>query len=307
MLPTNWYSFDELIFVFQETSVKESVQVNKPTDQETVSEQPDNSHLWTEELKKEVQNLEAQSEKHAAKQDIHEGNQNDVRTTNKQETTGGENVNDVTQSDSPEKTKDENSQEFLHVHSSDEHINEGNLKSTEQSGLTETNEQKTETQSKTYQSKDSTHQETKDDGSGSKASQHLEDIEVETETKSQQIKKKKTKLKKGQGKRKTTEHEEMDEWADEDYYDDDDDQPYDEDMDEDLDDDEPLEGSEDSDNFAPGKDYSEEETDSIDSWQMTEKPLDESEDFSDEEDDRKIKEQEVLQEEIKQLKGEYAT
>ena len=40
---------------------------------------------------------------------------------------------------------------------------------------------------------------------------------------------------------------------------------------------------------------------------MTEKPLDESEDFSDEEDDRKIKEQEVLQEEIKQLKGEYAT
>lgn len=306
MLPTNWYSFDELIFVFQETSVKESVQVNKPTDQETVSEQPDNSHLWTEELKKEVQNLEAQSEKHAAKQDIHEGNQNDVRTTNKQETTGGENVNDVTQSDSPEKTKYENSQEFLHVHSSDEHINEGNLKSTEQSGLTETNEQKTETQSKTYQSKDSTHQETKDDGSGSKASQHLEDNEVETETKSQQIKKKKTKLKKGQGKRKTTEHEEMDEWADEDYYDDDD-QPYDEDMDEDLDDDEPLEGSEDSDNFAPGKDYSEEETDSIDSWQMTEKPLDESEDFSDEEDDRKIKEQEVLQEEIKQLKGEYAT
>ena len=196
------------------------------------------------------------------------------------------------------------------MHSSDEHIKEENLKSAEQLGLTETSDQKTETQSKNYQSEDSTRQGTKDDGSGFKASQHLEDNEVETETKSQQSKKKKTKLKKGRGKRKTTEHEEMDEWADEDYYgddDDDDDEPYDEDMDEDLDDDEPLEGSEDSDDFATGKDYSEEETDSIDSWQMTEKPLDESEDFSDEDDDHKIKEQEELQEEIKQLKGEYAT
>ena len=307
MLPTNWYSFDELVLVFQETNVKDSVQVNKPTDQETLSEQADNSHLWTEELKKEVQNLEAQSEKHAAKQDSHDGNQNDVHTTNKQETTATENVNDVTQSDY-EKTKDENNQEFLHVHSSNEHIKEENLKTAEQLGLTETSEQKTETQSKNYQAEDSTHQETKDDVSGSKASQHLEDSEVGTETKSQQRSKKKTKLKKVRGKRKTIEHEQMDEWTDDDYYgDDDDDEPYDEDMDEDLDGDEPLEGSEDFDGFVTRKDYSEEETDSIDSWQMTEKPLDESEDLNDEEDDLKIKEQEVLQEEIKQLKGEYAT
>ena len=194
------------------------------------------------------------------------------------------------------------------MHSSNEHIKEDNLKTAEQLGLTETSEQKTETQSKNYQAEDSTHQETKDDAYGSKASQHLEDSEVGTETKSPQSSKKKTKLKKGRGKRKTTKHEEMDEWADDEYYGDDDDyEPYDEDIDEDLDDDEPLEGSEDFDGFVTRKDYSEEETDSIDSWQMTEKPLDESEDLSDEEDDRKIKEQEVLQEEIKQLKGEYAT
>lgn len=37
-------------------------------------------------------------------------------------------------------------------------------------------------------------------------------------------------------------------------------------MDEDLDDDEFLEGLEDFDNFVFGKDYSEEEIDSIDSW-----------------------------------------
>lgn len=191
------------------------------------------------------------------------------------------------------------------MHSSDEHLKEENIKSDEQLGLSETSEQKTETQGKNYQFEDSPNQETKDDGSGSEASQHLEDNEVETKMKSQQSKKKKTKLKKGRVKKKTTEHEEMDEWADDDYYGDDDDEPYDEDMDEDLDDDEPLEGSEVSDDFATGKDYSEEETDSIDSWQMTEKPLDESEDFIDEEDDRKIKEQEELQEEIKQLKGEW--
>ena len=187
------------------------------------------------------------------------------------------------------------------MHSSDEHLKEENLKADEQVGLSDTSEQKTETQGKNYQSEDSTHQET-----GSEAPQHSEDNEVEASTKSPQSNKKKTKLKKGWSKKKTAEHEEMDEWADEDYYrgDDDDDEQYDEDMDEDLDDDEPLEGSEDSDDFATGKDYSEEETDSIDSWQMTEKPLDESEDFSDE-DDRKIKEQEELQEEIKQLKGEY--
>ena len=64
-------------------SVKEVVQVNEPTDQGTLSEQTDNSNLWTEELKKEVQNLETQSEKYAAKQDSHEANQNKVHTKNR--------------------------------------------------------------------------------------------------------------------------------------------------------------------------------------------------------------------------------
>ena len=200
------------------------------------------------------------------------------------------------------------------MHSSDEHLKEENLKSDEQLSLSKTSdetdrqEQKTATQGTNYHSEDSTRRETKDDklGSGSEASQRLKDNEVETKAKSPQSKKMKTKLKKGRGKRKITEHEEMDEWADEDDYGvvDDDDEPYDEEMDEDLDDDEPLEGSEDSDDFAGGKDYNEEETDSIESWQMTEKPLDESDDFGDE-DDRKIKEQEELQEEIKQLKGKW--
>ena len=279
VLLTNCYY--ELVLVFQETNVKESVQVDNPTDQKTLTEQTDNSNLWTEELNQEVQNLETQSEKHAAKQDSH---------------------------------KDENSHEFIHVHSSDEHLKKENLKSNEELDLSKTSdgtdrqEQKTETQGKIYQSKDSTHQETKDDklGSDSETSQHLEDSKMETKTKSSQRNKKTAKLKQGQSKKKTTDHDEMAEWADDDYYGvDDDDEPYDEDMDEDLDDEEPLEGSEDTEDFPSGKEYSEVETDSIESWQMTEKPLDESEDFSDEEGDHKIKEQEELQEEIKQLKGKW--
>jgi len=195
------------------------------------------------------------------------------------------------------------------VHSSDKHLKKENLKSNEELGLSKTSdgtdkqEQKTETQGKIYQSKDSTYQETKDE-----TSQHLEDSKMETKTKSPQRNKKTAKLKQGQGKKKTTDHDEMAEWADEDYYgvddDDDDDEPYDEEMDEDLDDEEPLEGSEDTEDFPSGKEYSEVETDSIESWQMTEKPLDESEDFSDE-GVHKIKEQEELQEEIKQLKGKW--
>ena len=282
VLLTNCYY--ELVLVFQETNVKESVQVDKPTDQETLTEQTDNSNLWTEELNKEVQNLETQSEKHAAKQDSH---------------------------------KDENSHEFIHVHSSDEHLNKENLKSNEELDLSKTSdgtdrqEEKTETQGKIYQSKDSTHRETKDDklGSDSETSQHLEDSKMETKTKSSQRNKKTAKLKRGQSKKKTTDHDEMAEWADDDYYgvddDDGDDEPYDEDMDEDLDGEEPLEESEDTEDFPSGKEYGEVETDSIESWQMTEKPLDESEDFSDEEGDHKIKEQEELQEEIKQLKGKW--
>lgn len=203
------------------------------------------------------------------------------------------------------------------MHSSDEHLKKENLKlSNEELGLSKTSdgtdkqEQKTETQGKIYQSKDSTYQETKDDklGSDSETSQHLEDSKMETKTKSPQRNKKTAKLKQGQGKKKRTDHDEMAEWAEEDYYgvdDDDDDEPYDEEMDEDLDDEEPLEGSEDTEDFPSAKEYSEVETDSIDSWQMTEKPLDESEDFSDEEGDHKIKEQEELQEEIKQLKGKW--
>ena len=271
------------------------MQGNKPTNQETLKEQTDTLNSWTEELAKEVQNLEMQSEKHAAKQNSHKDDQakikEDVQITSKQETSGTENVNEATQSDSSQKTEDVvDSQEYLHVHSSDEHIKEENSKSDEQLDLKKSSDGNDKQDTTNPES-----QKTTDDklDSGSESTEHLEDEEVKEKKKTSQSNKKKTKLKKGRGKKKTVEQEEMDEWDDEDDYGDDD-EPYDEDMDEELDDDEPLEGAEDLD---------EEETDSIESWKMAEKPLDESENFGDEEDDSKIKEQEELQEEIKQLKG----
>lgn len=271
-------------FVFQEINIKEPVQDNKANNQETLSEQTDNSNLWTEELAKEVQNIETQSQKHAAKQDSH---------TNTKDIPGAENVR-----------QDVDSEEFLHVHSSDEHLKEENPKSDEKLDLsksrdeTDKQEQTTEIHNENHPSLENS-QETKDDkfDAGSEAAEKLEDEKVKETKEKTQSNKKKARAKKGRAKKKLIESEEMDEWADEDDYGDVD-EPYEEDMDhEDMDDEDPLEGTEDP-------DYNGEETDSIESWKMTEKPLEESEDFGDEEDESsKFKEQEELQEEIKQLKG----
>ena len=135
-----------------------------------------------------------------------------------------------------------------------------------------------------------------DSGTGAAAhSERVDGKENKKET-SQQIKRKKSQTRKGRAKKKLIERERIEDWSDnDDYYDD-----VDELYDDDVDDDETMD-----DDVLSEKGLNDEETDSIDSWKMTEKPLDESEDFDDEYDDDKLKEQEDLQEEIKQLKGRY--
>ena len=111
---------------------------------------------------------------------------------------------------------------------------------------------------------------------------------------------KKSQTRKVRAKKKLIERERIEDWSDNDDYYDDVDELYDDDVDDDMEDDETMD-----DDVLSEKGLNDEETDSIDSWKMTEKPLDESEDFDDEYDDDELKEQEDLQEEIKQLKGRY--
>ena len=107
---------------------------------------------------------------------------------------------------------------------------------------------------------------------------------------SQRHEEKKQNSKKGRTRKKHIEHDEIDEWGSEDDLDDIDGEPYDEDFDDDV--------VVDSEMDDIGDDV-----DSLDEWKMSEKPLDEDHNFVDEDVDSKQKEQEELQEEIKQLKG----
>ena len=138
--------------------------------------------------------------------------------------------------------------------------------------------------------------------SGTGAAAHLEKVDGKENKKEtlQQIKRKKSQTRKGRAKKKLIERERIEGWSDNDDYYDDVDELYDDNMDDDMEDDETMD-----DDVLSEKGLNDEETDSIDSWKMTEKPLDESEDFDDEDDDDELKEQEDLQEEIKQLKGRY--
>lgn len=267
----------------EESVMKDSTQGDKPRTEETPSEQIDNLDLWSEELKKEVHNIEALSQLHEAGQSSEQLNTN----LNSQKA----------YSDNKEKISEGEKKHF-----SEESRGDRTAKLNGKAQLTKSIEENSNKEEKLGEDNIDSSPETTDDkfDSGLEAATHSERRNGKDRKKEtlRQRNKKKSQTRKGRAKTKSIEQEGIDDWSDEDdYYDDDDDEPYDDDMDDDIEDDEAMD-----DDVMSEKGLNEEETDSIDSWKMTEKPLDESEDFDDEDNDDKLKDQEDLQEEIKQLK-----
>ena len=334
---------------------------NKQTNEQTLNTETDNLPSWREELTKEVNDIERQSEKHAKKNDadqVMDLNEKDISSDSSNAEKKAEGTQEVPHRDSSENIKDIGSAELSHVHVADEHKVEDNSKSDEkdsskqsdeikttrnddlgeqeqdqesassehsqvavesaekaeqpvneqheeptethqqqQQDSTETQQQQqepTETQQQQQEPRESQKEKAQADDSRQQiidgAKEQLEEEgKGAQKTTGQYNSKKKVKGKKGRSRKKMIEPEEMDEWANEDDFGDFDDESYDEDFDEDVEDNEMEDLNED--------------TDSIDSWKMTEKPLDEAEDLGDEEDYSKLKEQEDLEEEIKHLKG----
>lgn len=263
--------------------VKDSTQGDKPRIEETPSELTDHLDLWSEELKKEVHNIETLSQLNEA------GQSSEHKNTDLN--------NQKAYSDSKEKISEGEKKYF-----SGESTGDRTAKSNGKLHLTKSSEENVKEEEKLGEDNVDSSPETIDDkfDSGLDAAAHSERGNGKERKKEtlQQSNKKKSHTGKGRAKKKLNEQEGIDDWSDEvDYYDDNDDEPYDDDMDDDIEYDEAMD-----DVVISEKGLNEEETDSIDSWKMTEKPLDESEDFDNEEDDDKLKEQEDLQEEIKQLK-----
>ena len=254
---------------------------NDPISEETLNKETENLESWKDALEKEVRNIIEQSEKHAAEEESHKADQTmDLNEKNAHTSEETKNIYDVPQSDSSQSTKD--SAEFSKVHVVHEQGKSDDPKADERLDSEKGNE---EVKSEQLDHKNS-----------EAAEKQLSEEEVKgTPTNAgQQKDKKKPKSKKGQKHKKTIEQEEMDEWGSGDDFGDVVDEPFDEDLGDDI------EGGDDMEDFS-------EEADSIDSWKISEKPLDEAEDFGDEEVDDKLKEQEDLQEEIKQLKGFIST
>lgn len=252
-----------------EVSKKKAVEHNQANSEQTLKKEPENSESWKEYLTKEVNNILEQSEKHATKQENHESDQ--VMDLNGKSVQSSEVPDEakshvVFESDSVQNAKD--SVEFSDVRVVEEHVKDDSAKADDKADFTKQNEQN---------SVDAKRQpsEEKMKGNADETGQYKD--------------RKKPKPKKGRSRKKLIEREEIDDWGNEDDYDDIDDDPYDEVMDDDMEDGEMEDFSEDA--------------DSINSWKMSEKPLDEAEDL-DEDLDSKLKEQEDLQEEIKQLKEE---
>lgn len=299
---------------------KEAVQHNEQTTEKKLNKETDNQQSWREELVEEVKQIVEQSEKHAAKADIEEANQErdlnekDIKDTGKEMEV--ENTHEVPPSDHVQNIEDIDGAEFSSVNVVDEKKKEDVFKSSEslesikQSDYIETAEnsdsgektpgnddssnkdnQKVEEADMAEKSIDAQQQQQptetlnkKDHEDGGKIQAGEERRGEEVKTGQYDIKSKaKAKAKKGRSRKKVIEREGMDEWDSDDY---DDIDPYDEGFDDEVDDDEIEDFYEDP--------------DSTESWKVSEKPLDEAEELSDE-DVGKIKEE--LQEEIKQLKG----
>ena len=291
---------------------KEAVQHNEQTTEQKLNKETDiNRQSWREELVEEVKQIIEQSEKHAAKADIEEANQErdlnekDIKDTEKG--MEGENSHEVPPSDPVQNIADADGAEFSSLHVVDEKLKEGVSKSSEilesskQSDYIETAEnsdsgekkpgnddssnkdnQKSIDDQQQQQPTETLNKKDQEDGGKMQAGEEKRGEEVKTGQYDKKSKAK-AKAKKGHGRKKVTERDGMDEWDSDDY---DDIDPYDEGFDDEVDDDEIEDFYEDP--------------DSIESWKMSEKPLDEAEELSDE-DVSKIKED--LQEEIKQLKG----
>lgn len=321
----------------QEDNSKETVEHNDPTSEQTLNEQTDNFESWKDDLAREVNNIVEQSEKHGANKESDgtdqdtDINKKDAHSSDTIKKPDGGNVQEGPQSDSLPNNKDVDSAEFSHVHVVDEGVkdeapkSEEKLDSVKQSGETEETKKDDsivqnqgqeaasdrqgqgdgkassaaeESVEKEQQTTETLHEKVQSEDVSNQNSEDTKEQSSKEEVKGAQKKagqydhsKKKSKAKKGRGRKKILDHEEMDEWGNEqDDYGDIDDESYDEDMDDDIEDGE-------MDDFNE-----EEDADSIDSWKMSERPLEEAEDFGDEEDGKR-KEQEDLQEEIKQLKG----
>ena len=299
---------------------KEAVQHNEQTTEQKLNKETDNRQSWREELVEEVKQIVEQSEKHAAKADIEEANQErdlnekDIKDTGKG--MEGENSHEVPPSDPVQNIEDVDGAEFSSAHVVDEKQKEDVSKSSE---ILESSKQSDYIE--TAENSDSGEKKPGNDDSSNKDNQKVEEadmaeksiddqqqqqptetlnkkdqedggkIQAGEERRGEEVKtgqydkksKAKAKAKKGRGRKKVTERDAMDEWDSDDY---DDIDSYDEGFDDEVDDDEIEDFYEDP--------------DSIESWKMSEKPLDEAEELSDE-DVSKIKED--LQEEIKQLKG----
>lgn len=300
---------------------KEAVQHNEQTTEQKLNkETDDNPQSWREELVEEIKQIVEQSEKHAAKADIEEANQErdlnekDIKDTGKG--MEGENSHEVPPGDPVQNIEDVDGAEFSSVHVVDEKQKEDVSKSSE---ILESSKQSDYIE--TAENSDSGEKKPGNDDSSNKDNQKVEEadmaeksiddqqqqqptetlnkkdqedggkIQAGEERRGEEVKtgqydkksKAKAKAKKGRGRKKVTERDAMDEWDGDDY---DDIDSYDEGFDDEVDDDEIEDFYEDP--------------DSIESWKMSEKPLDEAEELSDE-DVSKIKED--LQEEIKQLKG----
>lgn len=241
---------------------------NQANSEQTLKKEPENSESWKEYLTKEVNNILEQSEKHATKQENHESDQ--VMDLNGKSVQSSEVPDEakshvVFESDSVQNAKD--SVEFSDARVVEEHVKDDSAKADDKADFIKQNEQNS------IDAKQQSSEE-KMKGNADETGQYKD--------------RKKPKPKKGRSRKKLIEREEIDDWGNEDDYDDIDDDPYDEAMDDDMEDGEMEDFSEDA--------------DSINSWKMSEKPLDEAEDL-DEDLDSKLKEQEDLQEEIKQLKG----
>lgn len=291
---------------------KEAVQHNEPTTEQNLNKETDNQLSWKEELAEEVKQIVEQSAKHAVKAGIEEAdqgrdlNEKDVKDTGKR--TEGENTLEVPPSDSVQNIEDVDDEKKKEDVSKSSEI----LESSKQSDYIETAEnsdsgkkkpgnddasnkdnQKVEEadmaeksideQQQQQQPTETSNKKDKEDGRKMQAGEERRGEEVKT---GQYNKKSKAKAKKGHSRKKVSEREALDEWDSDDY---DDIDSYDEDFDDENMDDGEIE------------DFYEDPDSTSKSWKMTEKPLDEAEELSDEEDDNKIKED--LQEEINQLKG----
>ncbi|KAM7451339.1 Protein sel-1 1 [Porites harrisoni] len=119
----------------EEVDSKETVQHNEQTTEQKLNKETDNRQSWREELVEEIKQIIEQSEKHAAKADIEEANQerdlNEKDIKDAEKGMEGENTREVPPSDPVQNIEDVDGAEFSSVHVVDEKKKEDVSKSSE--------------------------------------------------------------------------------------------------------------------------------------------------------------------------------